>query len=133
MIDIASYRQRIGCFSQKINNKKFLKYSYFHAGTNKTMFNARHFSISRIFWIRVVLILYTLGSINSGCKYSNIYENCHTQSQSKKSVIVNPYIIQTEDFNWIFWSGLTGNFFARYLNGNGRNKGVPSKYKKNTE
>ena len=29
MIDIVSYRQRIGSFGQKIKNKKFLKYNYF--------------------------------------------------------------------------------------------------------
>ena len=47
---------------------------------------------------------------------------CTTQS---KSVQTSAQLLYTQEiYSWSVWTNLTGNFFARYTNGNGRNTGV---------
>ena len=123
MIDIVSYRQRIGSFSQKIKNKKFLKYSYFVLEHNEMKNNVRSFILSRMFLVRAILIICTLVSLYSQCESNNNNENCHTQVQKKTKLDQNLFSL-SEHFGWVNWTRLAGNFFARYINGNGRNKGV---------
>ena len=125
MIDIVLYRQRIGGFGQKTKNKKFLKYNYFEAYKSEKYSDARKSIFSKSFWVRTLLIICTiisLSSQNENCAKNNIYE---TKIRLKTNVnyVVRLYP-QQEEIEWRIWSNLIGNFYARYMNGNGRTKGV---------
>ena len=126
MIDTVLYRQRIGSFSQKIKNKRFLKYLYFETDRRTKMLNIRRYLLSRIFWVRAVIIICTIISLSSEYENRNKNEICHTPAKTKFTLKIKSLSCQSEDSSWTIWSNLTGNFFARYMNGNGRNSGVRS-------
>ena len=125
MIDIVLYRQRIGGFSQKIKNKKFLKYNYFATYDCKKYHTGGNFYSSKLVWIRALLIISIFTRLidqnERNIKNINI---CETRSIQLKNVAVILPTYREEICKWRNWSKFNGNFFARYLNGNGRTRGV---------
>ena len=158
MIDIVLYRQRIGSYSRKMKDKKFLKYSYFEADNNSNRkVNVKSLLASRTLWVRAILIICTVSSLNRKVENNEKNEICHTTAQRNKlpSALGSPYFKNAisiynskarrnySKFNfchtpaWTLdstgkrlnrnWSKFLGNFFARYMNGNGKHqKGVQS-------
>ena len=124
MIDIVSYRQRIGGFGQKIKNKKFLKYDYFETYKYKKYHNGGNFYSSKLVWIRALLMISIITSliIQHGRNINSKKISENRSSQIKNNNLVLPHYTE-EICKWRNWSKLNGNFFARYLNGNGRNRG----------
>ena len=107
----------------KIKNKKFLKYSYFTVEHIEKTNNVRSFILSRIFLVRAIIIICTMLCLYDQYNISNNNENCNTQVQ-KKTKLVQFLFSRSEHFSWVYWSSLTGNFFARYINENVKYKGV---------
>ena len=122
MIDVETYRQRIGTFSPTVKNKKFLKFSYFENIHIVKKKNAKSFLASKLSWIRAFLIISIIIILNTEGN-SQFYEVCHTPVKDQIIIRRDSHFKQ-EDWRLIIWTNFTGNFFARYLNGNGRNKGV---------
>ena len=115
MIDIVAYRQRIGTFSQKI------RYKYVNSTENygpEKLFKFR----KRLVLLMSAILVFSHLVINIWSE--NIHANptetpCTTQS---KSVQTSVQLLYTQEiYSWSVWTNLTGNFFARYTNGNGRN------------
>ena len=125
MIDLVAYRQCIGTFSQKFKNKKFLKYSYFDIENSVNVKNVNNPTNSWISWIRAALIICTIVILNtegSSALYDS-YDICQIQVKTQ-NVTRQIIYFKLEDWNCKVWTNFTGNFFARYINGNGRIKGV---------
>ena len=106
MIDLELYRQRIGIFRQRI--RKTVK--------NCTSKSQKWAIFSKMVWIYSYLVLGIVSQVL--VNVSSSYEN----SLEVKSTFHLP--TQEEYISWKSWSKFTGNFHARYLNGNGRNSGV---------
>jgi hypothetical protein len=116
MIDLALYRYRIGTFSQKVKNCKFMCYNLLDDNlTAQTKSGRRNKLIS---WIKIALIVLTAIAVcqeDTALSQQNLYKFKFCQTPALTSVLNEEYQI----FNW---STLLGNFFARYLNGNENGK-----------
>ena len=119
MIDVETYRQRIGTFSPSVKNKKFLKFSYFENIHNVKKKNTKSFLASKLSWIRAFLIISIIIILNTEGN-SQFYEVCHNPVKDQIIIRRDSHFKQ-EDWRLIIWTNFTGNFFARFLNGNGRN------------
>ena len=113
MIDLSLYRYRIGSFGQKIMYRKSPEVS------KKTL---KRCFVNRMPLVKLFIILWvTVSLCNTQFSRTNIEtnklkQNCQPPAQVSGKAMLYPNLN---------WAKMIGNFFARYLNGNGKNpKGV---------
>ena len=118
MIELSLYRQRIGRFYQGgYKSKKILQNGYASFYSNET----RSFGLlSILYWMIISLGVCLMIIINSLVMYSsNKRDIIHTGPDSEKE---SCFVLKI--CCWSIWTHFGGNFFARYLNGNGRTTGI---------
>ena len=115
MIDLSSYRQRIGSFYQFCGKTKTI----LHKSCKRTALIDKSFYFKSVFSIFLYICLTTIIIICSQHGYN-----------SESRLAFGPVI---ENYNspwnfeihfWTIWTHFSGNFMARYFNGNGRENGI---------
>ena len=117
MIELSFYRERIGNFYQVSSGIKMLSIY------GPTCFYFDKIVIWKSFWLRILLTICLLISIDSHFKLiSNNSCIIKIGPDSEKESCGSCWIF--EKCHRSVWTSFGGNFFARYLNGNGRTNGI---------
>ena len=108
MIDISSYRQQIGTFSQKIRKIKFPR----DYCIRRSCFSNSNTSQS---WVQLFVVISTLFLLSFQNQDGTTFRSQHIKSNSKS-------LISLSSSNTTFLRpagvGMIGNFYGRYINGN---------------
>ena len=124
MIDIAQYRCRIGQFCQKSSNKKFLYKSYRYEAESTDEKWGKCVLLSLQVLMKIVLILLLTSpawSATSACVPASSTLHCNYVSLARDRVTCYYWPVVYEELYGV--GEKTGNFWARYVNGNSRNNG----------
>ena len=111
MIDLSSYRQRIGSFYQVIGNSK----NFLQNSTEKAFNNDIFSSILIVSAYLLFLCIYPL-TVQYGYSLESKIVICSATTFDNLSSLEDHYLI--------IWTNFSGNFYARYFNGNGRDSGI---------
>ena len=120
MIDLSLYRQRIGSFYQAFGNTKNVLQK-----SCKTSV-----SLDRISYLKLVTVyLLLLCSCLTAITIMNIQQGYSSENRADHCTIIDnidnfDYPCSLEIGHWTIWTQFSGNFFARYFNGNGRGNGI---------
>ena len=121
MVDIAQYRCRIGQFCQKLPNKKFLYRCYQYETVSDDEKVGRHvLSCAQVLMkIAVILVLTShVWSAAPACASASSITHCDYTLLTRDRFTCYHWPLYSRGVVWV--GDKTGNFWARYVNGNTR-------------
>ena len=114
MVDLELYRQQIGSFIQKLGQRGKKRSYKKNIHPCKNLINQQMFRICTYLFLGIIFV-------NIGC---NMLGNSPPTKHARTDYLHSFTQDNCHNPNPTCWSYFTGNFFAHYLNGNGRNSGV---------